>query len=168
MKENWLPDQLDLYADAAIFVEHRVVYTIGHSTHSIGDFVHLLQMYDIKCLVDVRSYPASRKQPQFTKERLSGSLIQSQITYDWIGALLGGYRKGGYAKHMTTEAFCKGVECLEQLATKKPTAIMCSELLFFRCHRRFIADALTAGSQTVLHIMAYGKLHKHKLLEADE
>ena len=133
--------------------------------------------YDYRCKTCSHEFELSSRCPrlpnlpkhrQFTKGSLAGSLTQCQITYRWLGKLLGGYRRDGYEEHMTTAAFRKGVHCLEQLATQKPTAIMCSELQFFRCHRRFIADALTAGGQTVLHIMAHGKLHKHKLLEADE
>jgi uncharacterized protein (DUF488 family) len=140
----------------------NVIFTIGHSTHPVEKFISLLREQGIQCLVDVRRFPSSKKHPQFTKENLSASLEQVRIQYAWLGEHLGGFRAGGYEAYTQTKAFKTGVEQLKRLGSKNRTAIMCAELLFFRCHRRFIAEQLTQDGWKVLHIMDQGKLYEHK------
>lgn len=140
----------------------EVIYTIGHSTHPIKIFIQMLQDPGIECLVDVRRFPTSKKHPQFQQENLSSSLKKVKIDYQWLGDLLGGFRSGGYEAYTDTEAFKAGLKKLKNLGRKKTTAIMCAELLFFRCHRRFIADKLNGEGWKVLHIMDRGKLYEHR------
>ncbi len=140
----------------------NVIYTIGHSTLSSEEFVARLQAHGIRCLVDIRRFPTSRKHPQFTREHLSETLQQGQIRYIWQGERLGGYRTGGYERYMTTEAFAAGLQELTHVARQQPTAIMCAELLFFRCHRRFVAQRLVEQGWKVLHILDQGRIYEHK------
>ena len=144
--------------------KHDVIYSIGHSTHPIENFIQLLQGKGIQCLVDVRRFPTSKKHPQFTREKLSESLEQVNIEYMWLGEQLGGFRTGGYEAYMRTEAYKTGIEQLKNFGSKRLTAFMCAELLFFRCHRRFIAENLTQEGWKVFHIMDFGKLYEHKSL----
>lgn len=141
---------------------HKIIYTIGHSTYPIETFVELLGEPGIRCLADVRRFPTSRKHPQFKREALQESLSEVGIQYVWLGEPLGGFRSGGYEAYTETEAFRHGLAQLERLGVEQPTAFMCSERLFFRCHRRFIADALRQRGWQVLHIMEAGKLYEHK------
>ncbi len=141
------------------------VYTIGHSTHPIREFVDLLKHYRIRRLVDVRRFPLSRKNPQFEKQTLKMALQEAGIQYLWMGEGLGGYRKEGYVKHTKTPIFKKGLEELIRLANQESgsVAVMCAELLWFRCHRRFIADALMKRGLRVIHILDSRRVHEHSL-----
>jgi len=155
------------------------LYTIGHSTRTFEEFAELLREIGIGLLVDVRSHPGSRKFPHFNREALDARLREAGIGYLWLPAL-GGHRKAGpksespntglthagfraYADHMLTEEFREGIQRLLAEANRTPTAIMCAELLFWRCHRRLVSDYLTAGGTEVLHIMARAKLQPHAL-----
>ena len=153
-----------------------VIYTIGHSTHSIEVFLSMLQSFDIKTVVDIRRFPGSRKYPQFDQENLKNSLEKAGIQYIHL-VDLGGRRKAdkdskntvwknesfrGYADYMETEAFAKGVEQLEQIALKQATAYMCSEAVWWRCHRSMVSDYLKAKGWNVLHIMNIAKVQEHK------
>jgi len=135
------------------------VWTIGHSTHPIEEFLALLAKHEIAVLADVRHYPTSRW-PQFKQEALRESLARAGIEYVHI-AELGGYRKGGYEAFMETVEFAAGLEKLIALATARRTAIMCAEAVFFRCHRRFVADALVARGHEVVHIYPDGRTYPH-------
>jgi len=141
------------------------IYTIGHSTREIDDFLAILDAYDIEILVDVRSVPRSRFTPQFNSDALSDALIKSHITYHHL-ADLGGLRhsrKGssnqgwhnasfrGYADYMQTPDFRRGISQLLELAVKQ-TAIMCAEAVPWRCHRSMIGDALLARGYEVVDI----------------
>jgi uncharacterized protein (DUF488 family) len=137
------------------------VWTIGHSTHPIDEFAALLHRYDIGTLADIRHYSTSRW-PQFKQEALRNSLAKAGIEYVHIQEL-GGYRKGGYETHMKTAEFSKGLETLITLAGSRRTAIMCAEAVFFRCHRRHVADALVALGHEVVHIYPDGRSHSHTL-----
>jgi uncharacterized protein (DUF488 family) len=139
----------------------NTIYTIGHSTHAIEKFLGLLQIHDIKSLVDVRRFPTSRKHPQFTKENLAQSLTQAGIVYVWLGEQLGGFRDGGYDAYLATDSFRKGLTELMALGSQQRTAFLCAEALYLRCHRRFIADELARQNWQVLHILPDGKLHQH-------
>lgn len=120
----------------------------------------MLRAYQIEVIVDVRRFPTSRYR-HFTRDRLKECLEQHGIEYYHVGRL-GGYRKGGYRKYMESPEFERGLACVEELAASKRVALMCAELLFFRCHRRFIADALTQRGHTVIHIVDDKKSYEHR------
>lgn len=151
------------------------IYTIGHSTHSIEEFVAMLQSFKIKNLVDIRSLPGSRKYPQFDKDSLAASLAACKINYIYMKDL-GGRRRvqpdskntrwrnlsfRGYADYMETDAFKEAVAKLEDIALQAPTAYMCAEAVWWRCHRSLVSDFLKAKGWEVLHIMAVGKTKEH-------
>lgn len=151
------------------------IYTIGHSTHSLIDFLDMLHSFDIKMLIDIRSLPGSRRYPQFDKESLKISLEEAGIQYIHM-IDLGGRRKvkkdsknnrwnndsfKGYADYMETEEFGNAIGKLEQIALKQTTAYMCAEAVWWRCHRSMVSDYLKAKGWTVLHIMAKGKFQEH-------
>ena len=154
----------------------RTIYTIGHSTHPITEFLEMLHSFDIKLIADVRKLPGSRKYPQFDQENLKVSLKESGIEYVHM-IDLGGRRKvkkdskntrwnndsfRGYADYMETEAFENAVNKLEEIAAEKSVAIMCAEAVWWRCHRSMVSDYLKAKGWAVVHIMAIGKAQDHK------
>ncbi|GAB3415179.1 DUF488 domain-containing protein [Niabella aquatica] len=151
------------------------IYTIGHSTHSIEDFIEMLQSFGIRALADIRRFPSSRKYPQFNKENLDAALKRNGIDYIHLEDL-GGRRSvqkdsdnsrwrnasfRGYADYMETESFKKAMAVLEAMALKHSVAYMCSEAVWWRCHRSLVSDYLKAKGWTVLHIMAAGKAEEH-------
>jgi len=143
------------------------LFTVGHSTRSLEEFVRLLAWYRVELVADVRRFPTSSKYPHFSKETLSRELEARGIGYVWLGNLLGGYRRGGYRAYMETKGFACGVEKLLQLASRRKTALMCSERLWFKCHRRHIADHLTSLGHTVTHIIDRKRVYTHKRREKE-
>ncbi len=139
------------------------LWTIGHSTLPLDELVALLERFRMAAVVDVRRFPASRKNPQFDRETLARTLRAREIRYVWMGEGLGGYRRGGYEAHMRTPAFAEALEWLERIAAGVPTAFMCAEKLFLRCHRRFIADALVRRGWRIIHIIDADRTQAHKL-----
>jgi uncharacterized protein (DUF488 family) len=153
------------------------VSTIGHSTHPIEEFIHMLQAHGIRQLVDVRTIPRSRRNPQFNRETLPGSLAAAGIQYRHMPGLGGlrharkdssnsGWRNAsfrGYADYMQTPEFRENLDELIQYAAGAPTAIMCAEAVPWRCHRSLIADALLARGVTVLEIVSANKIQPHTL-----
>ena len=144
-----------------------VILTVGHSTRSAEEFAAILKVHDVKNLVDVRSFPGSRRYPQFNKERLAASLESAKINYYHLPKL-GGRRTPSatskntawknasfraYADHMETGEFEQGVKELLELAREAPTAIMCAESLWWKCHRSLIADHLKANGIEVIHLL---------------
>ena len=145
----------------------RRIYTIGHSSRSMDEFLRLLLKHEIESLADVRRFPSS-KHPHFNQEVLKEVLERHGIAYFWFEAL-GGYRKRildrspnvaiqregfrNYADYMLTDEFVKAIEELEHLASEKRTAIMCAEKFFWRCHRMFISDFLVVRGWKVIHIL---------------
>ena len=119
----------------------------------------MLRAYQIEVIVDVRRFPTS-KYNHFKRDPLKECIEQHGIEYYHV-ARLGGYRKGGYRAYMKSAEFEHGLACVEELAASKRVALMCAELLFFRCHRRFIADALTQRGHTVIHIVDDKKSYEH-------
>jgi len=142
------------------------LYTVGHSTRSFDELVDLLRDYGITQLVDVRHYPRSRRNPQFNLEALEGELPSRGIAYVWDEDL-GGFRKGGYQTYMATPAFTAALDRLEGIVAQRPTAIMCAEIVWFRCHRRFIARQMVARGYRVTHIVTRGKPGYDERLPAD-
>jgi uncharacterized protein (DUF488 family) len=157
------------------------IWTIGHSTRTIDEFIALLKASDIKLLVDVRTLPGSKRYPQFNKEILSDLLRKAGIRYEHFPEL-GGRRKArsdshntawrnasfrGYADYMETEEFHKGVQRLLDLAANAgPTAIMCAEAVWWRCHRSLISDYLKARGIEVIHILDINKTELHPYTSA--
>ena len=153
------------------------IFTIGHGTRSIEAFVSLLKGAGIARLVDVRTAPASRKHPHFGKDALAQTVEQHGIDYVWRKEL-GGWRKPrpdsrhvalrspgfrGYADHMETAEFRDAVMWLIETSRHTSTSVMCAESLWWRCHRRMLADALVAGRCDVQHIVEGGRLQSHPL-----
>jgi len=134
----------------------KIIFTVGTSNRSVGEFVQLLRSSEIEIVVDVRSFPTS-KFPHFKKEALSQSLGEAGIGYSYLGKELGGYRKGGYEAYMQTDDFLRGVELLERMAVRCRCAILCAERLPWRCHRRFIARSLEDRGWKTVHIIEEGK-----------
>lgn len=145
-----------------------VVYTIGHSTHPIDEFLELLTAHGVQKVVDVRTIPRSRHNPQYDQTALRRSLKAARIRYEHMPRL-GGLRharKGspnagwinasfrGFADHMQSEDFQRGLRGLEAEARKRVTAIMCAEAFVARCHRSLIGDALAVSGWRVLHIQS--------------
>jgi uncharacterized protein (DUF488 family) len=151
------------------------IFTIGHSTRSIEEFVDLLRESSVALVIDVRSIPRSRTNPQFNRDALPGDLARSQIGYEHI-AELGGLRGKqshpagssndywrvqsfrNYADYALTAPFREGLERLRRYARERRSAIMCAETLWWRCHRRIIADYLLAAGDKVLHILGTAQI----------
>jgi uncharacterized protein (DUF488 family) len=144
-------------SDRAETVEVKTVYSLGTSTRSIEEFLNILKLKGITRVCDVRSFPRSKRYPHFSSQPLAASLREAGIIYLWLGGDLGGYRNGGYESHMKTPEFLKGLEELEDMACEAPTAFICAELLPWRCHRRFIGNALQARGWRVVHIIDAGR-----------
>src|SRR6266513_1264739 len=157
------------------------IWTIGHSTRAIDDFISLLEENEIKLLVDVRAWPGSKRYPQFNKDTLAESLNAHGIRYEHFPKL-GGKRKSkpdsrntawrnasfrGYADYMETEQFQKGIKRLLDVAVEAgPSAIMCAEAVWWRCHRSLIADYLKAHGVEVIHIIDATKTKPHPFTSA--
>jgi uncharacterized protein (DUF488 family) len=155
------------------------LYTIGHSTRSFEEFVEVLQAHSIQTLVDIRSFPMSRRLPHFNRESLEKSLPAAGIRYVWMKEL-GGRRKRirddspniairsdsfrNYADYMLTQEFQLAITKLLALADESRTAYMCAERLFFNCHRMMVSDFLTAHGHEVLHIDGTGPVKEHTLM----
>jgi len=133
--------------------QKTTVWTIGHSNRSIKDFMDMLREHKIEVLVDVRSFPTSKIE-HFKREEMERWLPQRGVEYVWLGKELGGYRKGGYRRHMKTEIFKEGVRKLLEIAKQKRTCIMCMEKNPKYCHRRFISAHLERKSVKVVHIIS--------------
>jgi uncharacterized protein (DUF488 family) len=155
--------------------ENKTIWTIGHSTRSLEEFVAMLLSCNIQLIADIRSFPGSRKFPQFNKEVLEISLSQNNIQYVHI-IDLGGRRKvnpdskntgwrhiafRSYADYMEMDTFNDGINELEIIALKKRTAYMCSEAVWWRCHRSMVSDYLKLNGWKVMHIMTIGKATEH-------
>jgi uncharacterized protein (DUF488 family) len=153
------------------------ISTIGHSTHPIEEFIGILQAHGIRRLVDVRTIPRSRRNPQFNRENLPGSLQAAGIEYSHLPGLGGlrhprkdsintGWRNAsfrGYADYMQTPEFAEDVDRLIAIASDGPTAIMCAEAVPWRCHRSLIADALAARGIPAIEILSAAKSQPHAM-----
>ena len=155
------------------------LYTIGHSTRNLDELIEALQAHSIQTLVDIRSFPASRRLPHFNREALGKSLPAVRIKYIWMKGL-GGMRKKirddspnialrnssfrNYADHMLTAEFQDSAAELIKLAEHSRTAYMCAERVYFRCHRMLLSDWLVAHGHEVLHIDGAGPVKSHTLM----
>ena len=155
------------------------LYTIGHSTRTLDELVEVLRAHSIQTLVDIRSLPMSRRLPHFNRESLGTTLPEAGIPYVWMKEL-GGRRKKirddsphialrspsfrNYADYMLTEEFRTAIAGLIALADQSPTAYMCAERVYFRCHRMMVSDWLLGHGHQVLHIDGIGPTKLHSLL----
>ena len=161
-------------------MQNKIIYTIGHSIRPLEEFISILKSFDIQLLTDIRSYPGSKRYPHFNKENLEKSLSGHTIIYRHFPDL-GGRRKAvkdskntawrheafrGYADYMETEEFKKGIKELEALSIKYRTAYMCSEAVWWRCHRSLVSDYLKSEGWKVIHIIAENKSQEHPYTSA--
>jgi uncharacterized protein (DUF488 family) len=160
-------------------------FTIGHSTRSIEEFIELLRPTEVRLVVDVRTVPRSRHNPQFNRETLPATLSRYQIGYEHI-AELGGLRSHkrdvppnvngfwrnqsfhNYADYATSESFRDGLVRLRDLGDATPSAVMCAEAVWWQCHRRIISDYLIAAGESVFHIMAAGRIEPAQMTEGSK
>jgi uncharacterized protein (DUF488 family) len=150
---------------------------VGHSTHPVEDFLHILKAHGIRRLLDVRTIPRSRRNPQFNLESLSASLHSAGIEYRHLPGLGGlrrprkdsintGWRNAsfrGYADYMQSPEFAQNLNLLTEIASEAPTVIMCAEAVPWRCHRSLIADALVARGIPVTEILSATKSQPHAI-----
>lgn len=157
------------------------VFSVGHSTRSAEELARLLQGAGVQRLVDVRRHPGSRRHPQHARDALAASLPAAGIDYRWLGEGLGGrqpetlpperspnrawsepaFRR--YADAMATPGFRAAFAELEARAAERPTAVMCAEKLWWRCHRRLLADLLVVRGWRVVHLLEPGRSQEHTL-----
>ena len=158
-------------------------FTVGHSTRTIPEFVELLRSGQVELVIDVRTIPRSRTNPHYNLDVLPGELRDFQIGHDRI-AELGGLRKRSpeidpavngwwnnrsfhnYADHALSDAFADGLDALLRVGEERRTAIMCSEAVWWRCHRRIIADYLILRGREVFHLMGAGRVEEAKMTPA--
>lgn len=160
--------------------QSQSLWTIGHSTHSLEAFVGILRSHRIEILADVRLLPGSRRHPHFNREVLAASLQKTGIEYVHLPGL-GGRRKAkpdspntawrnesfrGYADHMESPEFLRGIDALQALALGQRSAIMCAEAVWWQCHRALISDWLKAHGFEVLHILSENKVEPHPYTSA--
>ena len=153
------------------------LYTVGHSTRPIDDFIMILKAHEIACLADVRTIPKSRHNPQFNSDLVKTSLKEAGIRYVHCPGL-GGLRKPrhnshnqgwknagfrGFADYLETKECAAAIEELVRLASKQRTAVMCAEALWWRCHRSLISDALRVAGIPVVHLLDQKKTAPHRL-----
>jgi uncharacterized protein (DUF488 family) len=158
----------------------QTIWTIGHSTHAFEAFLALLAEYRIEAVADVRRFPGSRRHPHFASEALASALPAHGIAYQWIPKL-GGRRKvqpgspntawrnasfQGYADYTATAEFAEGLADLLTLAANKRTAMMCAEVLWWRCHRSIVADVLKLRGIEVIHILDATHASEHPYTSA--
>lgn len=154
------------------------LFTIGHSTRTLEEFIEVLQAHAIDALVDIRAFPMSRRLPHFNRESLEKALPQAGIRYAWMKAL-GGYRKKiledspnialrnasfrNYADYMLTEDFSRAMAGLLSLAEQFRTAYMCAERVYFHCHRMLVSDWLVEHGHEVFHVDGSQPSKPHRL-----
>lgn len=165
---------------AALDLRHAdivTIWTIGHSTRSSDEFIEVLRSHEIEAVLDVRRMPGSRRLPQFDSATLAKTLLGKGIAYRWIPALGGrrrpnpsspstGWRNASfhaYADHSISDEFADGLFELLMIANGLRSAVMCAEILWWRCHRRIIADVLTSIGYRVEHIRDEGAAELHRL-----
>ena len=158
----------------------NLIFTIGHSTHPLDEFVAILKSFSIALVADIRNFPGSKRFPHFNKESLEMSLQKNGIGYVHFKDL-GGRKKPvadsintrwrntafrGYADYMETDAFKKSVSLLQEMARKDSVAYMCAEAVWWSCHRALVSDYLKIRGWKVMHIMGIGKADEHPFTSA--
>ncbi len=161
------------------YIDPVQLFTAGHSNRTFDQLLALLRQAGVGAVADVRRFPGSRRLPHFNREPLAEALREAGIEYHWLEALGGrrpplpprespnggledeGFR--GYADYMLGEAFRSGVLDLLALARRLPTAVLCAEALFWRCHRRLLSDFLACAGVEVVHLLEPGRRQAHTL-----
>ena len=153
------------------------IYTVGHSNHALDRFLRILQCHRVARVVDIRSFPRSRRHPQFDAEPLRDALQRVGLAYEGLTPL-GGMRRPrpdsrnlafppdglrGYADHMETREFADAVDVLLVLARQAPTAVLCAEADWRRCHRSLLCDALSVRGVEALHVVGEGHPEAHEM-----
>ena len=161
-------------------IKLSTIWTVGHSVLPMEEFIQLLKSHGIEAVADVRRFPGSRRHPQFGQPPLREALAADHIVYHHFAAL-GGRRRAradspntawrndafrGYADYMMTVEFREAITDLLSLAAAQPTAILCAEVLWWRCHRSLISDYLKAGGWEVRHILGPAKTVEHRFTSA--
>jgi uncharacterized protein (DUF488 family) len=156
-------------------MDMKSIWTIGHSVHGISQFIDMLSAFNIESVADIRRFPGSRRYPHFNKEALMRSLAERNIAYEHFEDL-GGRRTPskdsrnsawrnaafrGYADYMETEQFLHSFFGLEERAVKQRTAYMCSEAVWWSCHRALLSDLFKSRGWAVLHILSTSKADEH-------
>lgn len=167
-------------SDHSCVMAAKEIWTIGHSVLPIEGFLDMLRSFGIEILVDVRRYPGSRRYPQFNRDELAPALAAQGIAYEHLEQL-GGRRSPaadspntawriaqfrGYADHMATPEFQEAMAVLKELSTGRRVAYMCSEAVWWRCHRSLISDQLKSEGWKVMHIMGIDKSEEHPYTKA--
>jgi len=134
-----------------------LIYSLGTSNRTPGEFLDLFTEHEIEVGVDIRSFPTSRF-PHFTKQALQNLLESNGIHYEYLGKELGGFRKGGYLAYMKTDSFRIGLERLEEMGRRRRAAFFCSERFPWRCHRRWVARKLNERGWKIVHIIEKGRV----------
>jgi uncharacterized protein (DUF488 family) len=153
------------------------LFTVGHGTRTTDELAAVLRSAGVELLVDVRRFPGSRRNPHLSREALAADLPERGLEYQWWGEELGGRRRAlktgsrhpawrndafrAYADYTDTPEFRAALVALLDLAGAQPTAVMCAETLWWRCHRRLIADAATARGADVVHLLDVGQRQPH-------
>jgi uncharacterized protein (DUF488 family) len=145
----------------------KTIWTIGHSTRPLPEFLGLLAHYRLEAVADVRRFPGSRRYPHYASDALASVLVEHSITYDWL-PVLGGRRRPrpdspnsawrnasfrGYADHIASAEFAEGLTALLAISSRLRTTLMCAEAVWWRCHRALIADVLRVRGFEVMHIL---------------
>lgn len=155
------------------------IFTVGHGARPIEEFIAVLSAAGVELLVDIRRYPGSKRHPHFGREALAGALSAHGVAYEWWGEQMGGRREAGdrpgnrhaaweneafraYAFHMDSPEFREALARLKKVSQDRKTAVMCSETLWWRCHRRLVADALVAGGFEAVHL-GMGEPQAHRM-----
>jgi uncharacterized protein (DUF488 family) len=142
---------------------HHTIFTIGHSTRSLEEFINILKFYRIELVVDVRRFPSSKKFPWFNKENLEKELNKEKIEYIHYPEL-GGYRKEGYEVFSKSEEFEKAINELIEIINNKISIILCAEWNPMKCHRLYISERLNKLGYKIIHIVSREKFQDHSEL----
>ncbi len=135
----------------------KTIFTIGTSTRSPEELFSILISFGVSLIIDIRRFPKSSRYPHFNRKNLEASAPQYGLRYEWLGDLLGGYRKGGYDAYRRTVEYQKGLEKLENLGEKNVSTMMCAELLPWKCHRFLVSRDLASRGWRVIHILEKGR-----------
>jgi uncharacterized protein (DUF488 family) len=158
------------------------IYTVGHSSRTLAKFVEILHAAKVQAIVDIRRMPGSRAYPHFNSDHLARSLADFQVSYEYLPSLGGrrsrvadtplqinaGWRNRSfhnYADYALSPDFRTGLERLIEAARTRPCAMMCSEAVWWRCHRRIVSDYLLARGEHVIHVMGVGRMEPARLTE---
>ncbi len=141
--------------------KNREIFTLGTSQRNLEEFIKILKHYQIELIIDVRRWPKSKKFSHFNKENLIKALEAENISYLHLEEL-GGYRREGYEKYMSSERFSQALERVIKEAENKRVCLICAEKAYFRCHRRFIAQALKERGFWVKHIFEIGRVYEER------